>query len=186
MINSLKRNICQLLVATALIVAFTFPAAAKEIKLPGTAKVYEHTSPDFSISYPADWKIQSKNAEKPYVLFRVYTQNEYEFPEMDVRTSNLAETATKKDIENEIINFEKKEYPEFKPRRFFLLSQEDITLSDGTPAIVTKMQYSTVAGATYVYQINVFKNGISLRATMYWEKGRNNELSKYADTFVVK
>jgi hypothetical protein len=184
MISPLKKRFYQVLSVVIFLNIAIISASAEEIKLPREAKVYEHSSPAFTISYPANYNI--KEVDGVDFIFMAAAPNQYDFPTLLVRTSSIEVNSSKEAIKNLMIKREKEEWADTHPKDFKLLSQKDVTLTDSTPAIATKIVYKGDFGPTHLYQISVIKNGKAYDIMFAWSRPKTNAMTNFAHTIAFE
>ena len=117
-------------------------ACASTPKLPDPKPgLYVNEEYRFSLAYPANWK---PDALQPGEVLRVANDNPYKVP---VITASVADLQAGNSLDPEAFT---KTVQQLIPgtKRFKVLSQEDVTLNDGTAAKAFTYKWTWVDGAT--------------------------------------
>ncbi len=127
---------------------------------PATPGLYVNKAPAFSVSYPKKWVPDKK--QQPTEVLRVVNPTIYKIPSMVVDVSDLKTGAT---LDNAAADFLKglaKAVPGTK--RFKILSEKQITLNDGTPAVLINFSWTWKDGVTKLQSaaLLVYKEGKSI------------------------
>jgi len=98
----------------------------------------------FSVTYPENW--EGQKLLTPTEVLRVANPNEWKVPVLSVNVVDKLKGAELKDAAKGWIDGTKKGFPGSK--RFKILSQEIITLEDGTKAAAFTIKYTWTDGVT--------------------------------------